>query len=210
MPLLQPRFSEEEMLPIIVKDIAENLRAWILFAIVSAAASLLCTGQMHSQIASGFTQAITLGSGLIFAHGVVFAERRRRHLVFLRGLPISDSAIVGGKFISVLLLTYSLAAVPYLTGLFFSIQSPPSLSVLGLSLSTLYTSLVLGLYICFRHPALPFIPLYGSTLVILWSDAELSQLQSLGTDTAAVLSLAASILVYRSAVFVFKMKELDF
>jgi hypothetical protein len=210
MLLLQPGFNEEEMLPIVVKDIAENLRAWILFVIVSAAASVLCTSQMHSQIARGFTQAITLGSGLIFAHGVVFAERRRRHLVFLRGLPVSESAIVGGKFVSVLLLTYSLAAVPYLTGLFFSLQSPPSLTVLGLSLSTLYTSLVLGLYICFRNPALPFIPLYGSTLVILWTDADLSQLQSIGPGHAALLSMAASILVYRLTVLVFKMKELDF
>jgi len=198
------------MLPIIVKDLSENLKVWVLFAIASAVSTSLNSGEHADQVIQGFTQAITFGSGLIFAHSVVFAERKRRHLVFLKSLPVSDSEIVGAKFISVLVLTLSLTGVPCLARRLLGAQAPHYVTLLSLSLITLYASLVLGLYICFRNPALPFLPLYFSALVVLWGEAKLSHQLTIGTESAAILSLVASVIIYKSALFIFKRKELDF
>ena len=195
------------MLPIIVKDLAENLKIWTLFAAASVIATLLPTGEAGGQVVKGFIQAITLGGGLVFAHSVVFAERRRRHLVFLRTLPVTDSEIVGAKFISALMLTLSLAVMPLSTLLFLGKDEPGHLTILSLSFLSFYTSLVLGLYICFRNPALPFLPLYGSALLVLWGGRHI---RSIEMETGIILSLLASGIIYRAVLAIFRRKELDF
>lgn len=198
------------MLPIIIKDLVENAKVWILFALASAISTSLYLGEQGEQVIQGFTQAIIFGSGLIFAHNIVFSERKRRHLVFLKSLPVTDSEIVGAKFISLLGLTFSLAGVPCLAGLLLGIEVFHCTTLPFLALITLYASLVLGLYICFRNPALPFLPLYSAALVVLWGDQELMPLTPVGAETLATLSLLASVGIYTLALLIFKRKELDF
>ena len=198
------------MIPIIIKDLAENLRAWLLFSFAAAISTGLCSNQTMAQVAYGFTQALTFGGGVVFAHSVVFCERKRRHLVFLKSLPIRDSEIVKAKFISVLMLTHSLAWIPSLTGVLLGYQETRSSSFLSFLFITLYVSMVLGLYICFRNPALPFLPLYSAALILLWGQANLDYRLQLANETMAILSLIAAFVIYKSALIVFKRKELDF
>ncbi len=198
------------MLPIIVKDLAENLKAWLLFSFAAAISTALCSDETMAQVAHGFTQALTLGGGVIFAHSVVFGERRRRHLVFLKSLPIKDSEIVGAKFISVLLLTHSLAWAPPLAGILLDCEETRSFSFISFLFVSLYVSVVLGLYICFRNPALPFLPLYLAAMILLWGRANLDYRLQFAIEPMAILSLLASLVIYKSALSVFKRKELDF
>jgi len=198
------------MLPIIIKDLFENLKTWVLFATAAALSSILASGDDKAQLVRGFTQALAYGSTLIFAYTVVFSERKRRHLVFLKSLPITDSRIVAAKFIAVLVLTLTLSAVPCVSGLVMGGPSPPCATILVLSLVTLYASLVLSLYICFRNPALPFLPLYTAALILVWSETKPPDQLPSGSAATLLLSLLASVLIYRVTLVIFRRKELDF
>jgi len=198
------------MLPILIKDLFENMRTWFLFLFASGISNFLASAGQNEAVAQGLTQGLLFGGGLIFAHNVIFAERRRRHLLLLKSLPITDTQILGAKFLSALILTLSLAGSDRLCKLLIGVEDSHPLSLLYLSLTTLYLSVVLGLYICFRNPALPFLPLYMSASLALWGKTRLEPELHIGTETVVISSLLISLLIYGTSLAVFKRKELDF
>ncbi|UCF37848.1 MAG: ABC-2 transporter permease, partial [Acidobacteriota bacterium] len=171
------------MLPIIIKDIRENLKTWILFALLAAAGMLLSvvlepSPERQSKI-QGLIIGVVLASSLFFTLNVVINERKRRHFVFLKSLPLDDRDVIQAKFLAVALLTGTLGNIPFL--MLFLLGSPPTFAHWLLANGGLlfYSSLLLFCSIRFQNSAILFGPLYLMIGPFLLPESVLVEIQAL-------------------------------
>jgi hypothetical protein len=208
------------MMPIIAKDLVENSRVWLLFFMLAVLGALLVAcpevPASKKELLHGFFHALVLSSSLIFAHTVVFSERKGKHLLFLKSLPISDTQIIKAKFVSLLLLVLTLSNTPHAVSLFQRSQFQWVNVFLSNSLVVAYASTLLFLSICFKNPAFTILPLYLGAFVVLATDLSWFSEFLWTSDprvissAVAILSALLTLLLYRLALLAFRRKELEF
>jgi len=206
------------MLGIICKDIYENRWYWLFFAAgISLPACFLYSRplspdrQAHIQ---GFIYGLAVASGMVFAHTLVVSERKRRSLILLKSLPVSDVRIVLAKFTTYYLMSLSLVALPFLVELVFT-RSVSLFSWMGVtSAAMLYGTALLACSILFRSLVVLFIPLYIAMGLLIFSEQLATILvRELGQISLYLLPLPAIFVstgLGTLAVVLFGRKELDF
>lgn len=208
------------MLAIIFKDLFENYKGWLFFACLTAAALLIseetAVTQAKKDFIRGFVETLAVAGSLVFTQTVISSERKRRHLILLKSLPVDDYKIVLGKFSAVLILGFSLLNIPYLLALFNMITTGLPSWLLFNAAYLVYSSMLLTCAICFKSPIVLFVPLYITLAILLMADTAQASLlfhkvQSLTAQPLFLIfgSAFLSFLLLLFSVRVFQARELD-
>ncbi|UCF37844.1 MAG: ABC-2 transporter permease, partial [Acidobacteriota bacterium] len=164
----------------------------------------------------GFIVGVVSTCTLIFTLNVVSNERKRRHFVFLKSLPVEDRDVVQAKFVAVALLSGTLGNLPFL--LLLLVGSPPTFAqwLLVNGVLLFYSSLVLYFSIRFQSIAALFVPLYlliGLFFLAGGFRVEIEEyLLAILNNPLFFLTLAgcAALLFLLLSIRAFRLKELDF
>lgn len=205
------------MLPIVIKDLVENLRTWLILFAGITATNLAVHAQppaaWKSKIAVGFLFGLSLSGGLIFTQSVVNAERKRNHLVLLRSLPITGTEIVGAKFLSALVLGLSLTALGTAeVNLLFSTLESAQFFTAGLFLVP-FICLTLFFTMTFNNPAAAMIPIYLSLAVFVILEPHLAGVAGFSRSVLArplvgiVMSWGVGLACFLGTVAAYRRKE---
>jgi hypothetical protein len=205
------------MIPLVVKDLTENFRAWVLLLTGAMLITILAVIQRDSKMGldftSGFTKSLILASSLIFTQTIVASERKQGPFILLKTLPISSLEIVGAKFLSVLILMLPLLIVAQLTeGLL--VGSVEWMRIITQSaFIVFFSALLLCLSVAFRNPAAAFVPFYLVLGMILLSDSNLlGEIWRLLTGSSGVIGvylIIGTALLFVITVNIFRRKELN-
>lgn len=209
------------MLALIVKDLFQNLRTWIVFAGATTLLIILVDNleiaQSRRALVAGIIEGLSVSSALIFTHTTVNAERKRRHFIFLKSLPLNEYQIILSKFIAVGILSFSMLAIPFVLIPNLEVDVPLDPWSLLAPSFLVYVSTLLTAAICFRNQGALFLPLYLFLALMFISDSVLPKSLEAAIRFAlshplliAPCSLIFSLFLALTSVKVFERRELDF
>lgn len=156
--------------------------------------------------------ALVISAGMGFAWAMVVAERRRRHLILLRSLPVGQRIVAWGKFLTALgmsLLVLAAAELPWQAA---GLGASPRLLAGSILAMAFYIALILLLGITFRQPAAAMIPFYvvlmGAFIFQDFLEVVLDLVSSFAA-LAAPVTAAATAGSVELAALVLGRRELD-
>lgn len=195
-----------------------SCRAWILvFALASMTVSALSVllfppGHDRLLLMRGTVGALVLSAGMGFAWNMVSLERKRRHLVLLRTLPVSSRSVIYAKF---------LAGLSMATLVLLCSELPWMAAGVGMKMEVLagtllalgfYTALTLCLTVVFRNPIGALIPFYCVLMLGFGFREELMALMVLAAAFAYLLVPLTALAMFGSlelAGWVLGRREVD-
>jgi hypothetical protein len=198
----------------------EFQHAWKLmagFALAGLALSAFCVvrfppGHEKLEVVRAGVSALAAAAGMGFAYSVVIAERKRRHLVLLRILPVSDRLHVWVKFVAALAMSASVLAATELPWLAAGMGvNPPVALGTGVAVG-FYISLTLLLAITFRNPTAGILPFYVVLMGMVLMRDRLAPVLALVSELAFLavpLSLVVTVVSVELAALVMSRRELD-
>ncbi len=202
---------------LVAKEIQHAWKLMAGFAAAGLVLSAICVvrfppGHEKLEVVRAGVSTLAAAAGMGFAYSVVIAERRRRHLVLLRILPVSDRLLVWAKFAAALamsLLVWVVAELPWLAaGLGARVPV-----FLGAALAVgFYIALTLLLAIAFRNPAAGLIPFYVVLMGAVLLRERLTPLLALVSELAFLAvpaSLVVTVVSVELAAAVMSRRELD-
>lgn len=194
--------------------------AWKLmagFALAGLALSAVCVvrfplGHAKLEVVRVGVSAMAAAAGMGFAYSVVIAERKRRHLVLLRSLPVSERLHVWVKFAAALAMSAFVLAATELPWLAAGMGVNPPV-VLGAAVAGgFYISLTLLLAITFRNPTAGVMPFYVVLMGMVLMRERLTPMLAVVSELAFLavpLSLAVTVVAVELAAVIMRRRELD-
>lgn len=202
---------------LLAKEFQQAWKLMVGFALAGLGLSAFCVvrfphGHAKLEVVRAGVSALAAAAGMGFAYSAVIVERKRRHLVLLRILPVSDRLLVWAKFAAALMMSafvLSATELPWLAA-GMGVRVPVVLGA-GIAIG-FYISLTLLLAITFRNPTAGLLPFYVVLMGMVFMRDRLAPVLAAVGDLAFLavpLSLVVTVLSVELAALVMTRRELD-